>query len=156
RAVASGIDTKLQLDTDGTANGANWVTIARLDGVHAGNSVNVILSASAPAGVTITVVAATDSFDSDNRGDILWQNDNGTAAIWLMDGINVKSIGATQPNVNPQWHVKGAADFNGDGKADILWQHDDGTPSIWLMNGTNLLQVSPQMPNPGAAWHAKS
>ena len=32
RVVASGSGTRLQIDTDGAANGANWVTIAQLDG----------------------------------------------------------------------------------------------------------------------------
>ena len=30
----------------------------------------------------------TGDFNDDGRSDILWQNDNGTPAIWLMDGMN--------------------------------------------------------------------
>ena len=28
-------------------------------------------------------------FNGDGKADILWQNDDGTPAIWLMDGFNV-------------------------------------------------------------------
>jgi len=45
RAVMDGSGTfaTLQVDPDGTVNGIGWVTIARLDGLHVGNSVNVTL-----------------------------------------------------------------------------------------------------------------
>jgi Pectinesterase len=53
-AVSSGTFARLQINPDG----ANWVTIARLDGVQIGKNVNAILDASLPAGATITVTAA--------------------------------------------------------------------------------------------------
>ncbi len=39
-------------------------------------------------GPTWHVKAAAD-FNGDGKADILWQNDNGTPAIWLMDGPNM-------------------------------------------------------------------
>jgi Ca2+-binding RTX toxin-like protein len=51
---SSGTFASLQINPDG----ANWVTIARLDGVQIGKTVNAILDASLPAGATITVTAA--------------------------------------------------------------------------------------------------
>jgi Ca2+-binding RTX toxin-like protein len=156
RAIASGTSTRLQVDTDGDANGHNWTTIAFLDGIRVGDSVNVILSGSVPAGVTIPVTAApTESFDGDGHADILWQNANGTTAVWLMNGVNVSSMGAPL-NPSAGWHARGSADFNGDGKADILWQHDNGTPAVWLMSGTGLVGSGPPLPNPGPAWHTKA
>ena len=81
-------------------------------------------------------IKATGDFNGDGKSDILWQNDDGTPAIWLMDGMNVLSIGAAGSfNPGPSWQIKGTGDFNGDGKSDILWQNDDGTPAIWLMDG---------------------
>ena len=73
------------------------------------------------------VVAAAD-FNGDGKSDILWQGDNGTAAIWLMDGTNATLSGRGRSNPGPTWHVKGTGDFNGDGKSDILWQNDNGRP----------------------------
>ena len=84
------------------------------------------------------VIDAGD-FDGDGKADILWQNNNGQAAVWLMDGFTVKSGSDVGFNPGAAWHVQAAGDFNGDGKADILWQNADGTPAIWLMNGTSLI-----------------
>ena len=64
------------------------------------------------------------NFNGDGSSDILWQNDSGQAAIWLMFGPSPVGAGAVGPNPGPSWHVKDSGDFNGDGKADILWQND--------------------------------
>ena len=77
-------------------------------------------------------------FNGDSHDDILWQNDNGQAGVWLMNGTNVIGGGTVGPNPGPSWHVIGAGDFNGDSHDDILWQNDNGQAAIWLMNGTNV------------------
>jgi hypothetical protein len=56
RLVANSSGATLEIDPDGTANGSNWLTIGHLDGIHPGNQVNVILDASQPMGVTITML----------------------------------------------------------------------------------------------------
>ena len=43
--------------------------------------------------------------NGDGKADIFWQNDNGTAAVWLMDGINVANFGVALPNPGPDWHL---------------------------------------------------
>ena len=47
--------------------------------------VKVIFDTSQPA-TTLTAPALipTDNFNGDGHGDILWQNSNGTPAIWLL------------------------------------------------------------------------
>jgi FG-GAP-like repeat len=92
-------------------------------------------------------------FDFDGKSDILWQNDDGTPAIWLMNGMNLLAAGLVVANPGPTWHIKGSGDFNNDGRSDILWQNDDGTPAIWLMDGMNLLAAGLVGTNPGPAWH---
>src|SRR5262249_30729440 len=42
---ASGTFATLQVDRDGAANGAKWIAAVRLDGLHAGNHVQVITDA---------------------------------------------------------------------------------------------------------------
>ena len=88
-------------------------------------------------------------FNGDGKADILWQNDSGTPAVWLMDGMNILATGPALSNPGPSWHEKAAADFNGDGKADILWQNDSGTPAVWLMDGVNVLAMGPALCQPG-------
>jgi hypothetical protein len=95
-------------------------------------------------------------FNDDGRSDILWQNDDGTPGIWLMNGFTATEMGPVGTNPGPSWHVKGTGDFNFDGKADILWQNDDGTAGIWLMNGLNVLASSPVGTNPGPSWQVKA
>jgi FG-GAP-like repeat/Calx-beta domain/Bacterial pre-peptidase C-terminal domain len=92
-------------------------------------------------------------FNADGHSDILWQNANGTPAVWLMNGTSAAAFGPALANSGPAWHEKTAADFNGDGKADILWQNDNGTPAVWLMNGTSAAAFGPALANPGPAWH---
>ena len=82
-------------------------------------------------------------FDFDGRSDILWQNNDGTPAMWRMNGLAAVTLGAVGTNPGPDWHIKGTGDFNFDGPADILWQNDNGMPAIWLMNGFNVLTNGP-------------
>ena len=92
-------------------------------------------------------------FDRDSKRDILWQNDNGTLAVWLMNGTDAAAIGPPIPNPGPICHAKEAEDTNGDGVADILWQNDDGTPGVWLMNGMDVAAFGPALPDPSPSWH---
>ena len=100
----------------------------------------------------------TSDFDGDNKSDIPWQSNNGTAAIWLMDGTNSTFVGAVGPfNPGPTWHIKATGDFNGDSKADIIWQHDNGLTAMWQMDGTNATFVGAVGPfNPEAPWDIKA
>jgi len=90
-------------------------------------------------------------FDASGKSDILWQKNDGTPAIWLMNGLSPVWSSAL-PNPGLAWHAIDTADFNGDDRADILWQNDNGTPAVWIMNG-----VTPAwgtaLPNPSPAWH---
>src|SRR4029079_15519240 len=88
----------------------------------------------------------------DSKSDILWQNDNGQAAVWLMNGATMIGGGTVGPNPGPAWNVIDAGDFNGDGNDDILWQNDRGQAAVWLMNGTSMIGGGTVGPNPGADW----
>jgi Ca2+-binding RTX toxin-like protein len=155
RVVVDGDGTGalLQIDMDGAGNAAHWTTIAELTGIHARNSVNVILSSSQPGGATLYTqgdYGLTGDFNGDGKSDVLWQNDNGGVAIWQMNGNQVTALGVgSLPN---DWHVVGIGDFNGDGKSDVLWQNDNGGVAIWQMNGNQVTALGVgSLPND---WHA--
>ena len=104
-------------------------------------------------------VKGTGDFNGDGHADILWQNDNGSVATWLMDAAGTTPIGAPLIGTNPgpTWHVKGTGDFNGDGHADILWQNDNGSVATWLMDAAGTTPIGGPVigTNPGPAWHVK-
>lgn len=95
----------------------------------------------------------TGDFNGDRKSDILWQNANGQAAIWLMNGTTATTKGLVGANPGPSWRVIGSGDFNGDGYSDILWQNTNGAVAIWEMNGTKVI-ASVTVGNLGTSWHA--
>ena len=44
-------------------------------------------------------------YNGDGKADILWQNDNGTPAVWLMDGVDVMTTGPALSNPGAAWHI---------------------------------------------------
>src|SRR5262245_6982577 len=94
-------------------------------------------------------VDTPNDFNADGMSDILWQKNDGTPAVWLMNGLSPISFQSTL-NPGAAWHVVDAGDFNGDDHADVLLQNDDGTPMV-LLSGSLFAAT---LPNPGPAWHA--
>ena len=93
-------------------------------------------------------------FNGDNKSDILWQNDSGQAAVWLMNGATPIGAGLVGPNPGASWHLEGAAQVNNsDVKSDFLWQNDNGQAAVWLIDGVNLVSGALVGPNPGTDWH---
>ena len=125
------------------------------DNLSAVQSTTVHLSGTPPIPTpTPTPQPPSNDFDGDGRSDILWQNADGTPAVWLTNGSGLISGANVGFNPGSAWHEIGAGDFNHDGKADILWQNTDGTIAAWFMNGTSLISGASVAFNPGAAWHA--
>ena len=158
RAVedAGGAFANLQIDLDGAANGANFVTIARIDGMRIGTALNVVLDSAAPAGSSISVSAAVtrmpvNDFNGDGNSDLVWRNDAGTVAIWNMNDSAVlhgNSLGAVPAN----WKIAGTGDFNGDGNSDLLWRNEAGVVAIWNMKDGTVLSGDSLGAVP-ANWH---
>ena len=44
-------------------------------------------------------------FNGDGKADILWQNDNGTPAVWLMNGTGVTAFGPQLVDPGSSWHI---------------------------------------------------
>jgi len=93
-------------------------------------------------------IVGTGDFNSDHRRDLLFQHQDGTLAVWYMDGTNLLSAALLNPSQSGEgWKVAGTGDMNHDGKKDILFQHTDGTLAVWFMNGINLGQAALLNPN---------
>jgi Ca2+-binding RTX toxin-like protein len=78
--------------------------------------------------------AVRTDFDGDTKSDILWRNNDGSVAMWQMNGSSATatSIGALPMG----WSIAGTGDFNRDAKADILLSHTDGRVAAWQMGAT--------------------
>jgi hypothetical protein len=51
-------------------------------------------------------IEGTGDFNGDGKSDIIWQGDDGTAAMWLMDGPNATFVGAVGPfNPGADWDI---------------------------------------------------
>ena len=138
---ANGLVTSLWT-TDGTAAGTQEVTpIANTwsTGLHP---------------TDLTAIPPPHFFNNNDSANILWQNTNGQAAIWEMNGTNVIGSGVVGPNPGPSWTEIGTGDFYDNGLSDILWQNANGQAAIWEMNGTNLIGGGTAGPNPGPSWQA--
>ena len=91
-------------------------------------------------------------YNGDGKADILWRNNDGTVAMWLMNGTAITSGAIVGPAAASMKIMDSAGDYNGDGKDDILWRDDSGLVVMWGMNGatiaaqTNIQTVS-------ADWH---
>src|SRR6266436_5134228 len=108
--------------------------------------------AASPPPPPLPISTAPNDFYGTGSSDILWQNTDGTVAIWEMSGavpIAIPVIG----NPGTSWKAIGSGDFNRDGYSDILWQNTNGTVAIWEMKGAVPIAI-PVVGNPGTSWKA--
>ncbi len=87
----------------------------------------------------------------DGRADLIWRNDNGSVAVWTLNGTQPLSAG-TVATASADWHIVGSADFNADGRSDILWRDDNGSVAVWTLNGAQL-QSTGVLGTAGSDWH---
>jgi hypothetical protein len=87
----------------------------------------------------------------DGQVDILWQNNNGQAAVWLMNGQSLLSASDFGSNSAAVLH---AQDFRSDGRADTPWQDADAMRALALMDGFNLQSGDNVGFSPAPAWQA--
>lgn len=151
---SSGHFALLQVDPDGSANGENWTTIAKVDGLAAYETIDIVLTAGqavqsvsvAPADVTLPQTIGGSS------GDMVWQIVNDNVAIWQISG-GQQALG-TSASVDPSWHLA-AANADSFGANDIFWQNDDGSVAAWTMSGGRV-QATAVLGAAGPTWHLTS
>ena len=90
-------------------------------------------------------------FDGDGHADFVMRNDDGSVAVWLMNGT---SATATPTVLGPSsgTSVVKAADFDGDGLTDLVRQEGDGTTTLSLMNGGTIRATAP-LRAAATGWH---
>jgi hypothetical protein len=101
-------------------------------------------------------IAGIGDFDGDGKSDILWRNNNGTVAEWLMNGSQITSAADVtyQGNVaapDNSWQIAEIGDFTGGGKSDILWHNSNGALAEWTMNGSQITS-SAGLAAPDTSW----
>ena len=109
-------------------------------------------------------VAGDNDFDGVSGDEILFQNDNGSLAMWtrISAGTGAAPVVYTgTQNPGPSWHVVGTGDTNNNEVAGILWQNDNGALVLWedptfsqaaLTFTFNTLGVFPTV---DSSWHVK-
>jgi hypothetical protein len=105
-----------------------------------------------PEGPSINAGVYTD-LGGDHRADVFLHNQNGTVALWQMNGAQVQSA-AVIGSVGTEWNVQSTADFNGDGRGDVLWRATDGKVMVWTMNGPQI-QATQIVGSVGNEWHVQ-
>jgi hypothetical protein len=101
----------------------------------------LVLGLSGPA-LAATQGAQSYDLNGDGKADLVWRDkNNGTVAVWLMNGTTIASVGFPA-DVSLDWEIEQVADVNGDGKADLVWQHTNGQVAVWLMNGAVIESVA--------------
>ena len=122
---ANGGPARLQVDTDGVANGTDWITLATLDGVHHDQRVNVTLNGFSAETIHVQGLPTTTDFNPDSS-DILWQRTDGALMNFHMEGPTIASFGFPG-SIGPEWQTAGTADYNGDHMTDALFRRGDGS-----------------------------
>ena len=96
-----------------------------------------------------TPVAVGD-FNGDGKADIVWKGNDGSIAIWLMNGAAPTNAAVVLGPNTKGYTFDRTADFNGDGRSDIVWKTPDGLYTFWQMSG---LTITGQMTfSAGPGW----
>ena len=110
---------------------------------------------------------AVIDMDGDGNADIVWQHEDGSLAVWYMDGLEkirsepILRVDGQKGIADPNWQIMAVYDLNNSGSPDIIWQYIgerfDGELAIWLMDGlradrTGRLFRSPGEPHVSPQW----
>jgi len=97
-------------------------------------------------------VQAAGDFNGDGKADILWQNTDGTPAIWLMNGASLLS-GANVASIPAQPGRFTAPRLQRGRQSGHRMAEYRRHASVWLMNGQGVVSGANVGVDPGVAWH---
>jgi hypothetical protein len=155
--IASGWNVVAQNDLD--MDKKNDVVFQHTDGrlaVWTFHDTNFLSSRSLKADLPVLPgwrAKGMSDINGDSKGDIVFQRDDNTMAIWFMTTLTNqvgKYINGAQP-INPGWTTVATRDMNDDNRGDIIFQHTDGRFAVWFMNGTNILSSGTMPTGPAAS-----
>jgi uncharacterized repeat protein (TIGR03803 family) len=87
--------------------------------------------------------------------DLVWQNDNGQASVWDMDGTTWIGGGLVSLKTGPTWRAVGTGTFFSGDTSDLLWQNrSTGQAAVWEMDGNTRLSGGVVSLDPGPTWKA--
>jgi hypothetical protein len=133
---ASNTFALFQVDIDG-AGPETWVTLARVDGLQSGNTVNVMLNDSAAVKITVGGGSPPPAPGPSVHLD-----------EWLLS--NGKWAASVDPGSHPLGsQVSGIGDFNRDGTSDLLWFNpSNNTVDLWTISNGKWAASSDVGPHP--------
>ncbi len=164
-SIDGGVTDLADFNTDPSGDYGDWAKSVGADSFAAFATTGVVNPVTAADLTALDVIGwdrapgkapAVADVNGDGFSDIVWQNTNGQAAIWTVNGFSQTGGAQVGGNPGPSWHLKASADFDGDGKADLLWQNDSGQAAIWTMNGFTQVGGAQVGGNPGPTWHVKA
>ena len=137
-AAGAGFGANLVADANG-----DLFTTTKAGGANSTGSVIEITNSGYATTPTITPIIS----------EVFWQNTNGQAAIWQLDGTSKIAGAFVNPNPGTDWMEVGSGDFSGNGNSDIVWQNmSTGQAAIWNMDGTTKISGALVAGDPGPGW----
>ena len=88
------------------------------------------------AGLEWKLADGAGDYNGDGKSDILWRKDDGSVAVWNLDGNSIVGVAVVSAASNDWKIADGAGDYNGDGRSDILWRNDNGQVAIWTLDSS--------------------
>ena len=127
------------------------LAVWHMDGIKSSSA--ALLSPKSPGDAKWRAAGAGD-FNADGRPDLVFQHDDGTLAVWLLNGATLVQpllLNPSKPGAG--WRVVSVADRNGDGKSDLLFQNTNLDLAVWFLDGVKLTTARMLNPsNPGGTW----
>ena len=141
--------TFLVVDADGSTGGIKYIPLVQLDGIRAGDTLNVIVDSGQQSGITFGVesnqgYAGNFNGATDGISDLVFLNDaNSVIKLYELNGNTSGPQILTSHSIAKLptgYQIDGIGDFNNDGNSDLLLQSDTGVLHFWEMNGYQLLK----------------